>query len=55
MISSTECEQLKDRQGKDEGERHAQHKHELQSRHSVPITPELKIKDDAGSILGCGL
>lgn len=48
MLSTTEYEQLKDQRAKTADERHAQHKHELHRRYSVPITPELKIKDDEG-------
>lgn len=48
VITSTEYEQLKDQRAKTADERHAQHKHELQRRYPIPITPELKIKDDEG-------
>lgn len=47
-LTPTEYEALKDQRAKTVAERHAQHKHELQRRYPIPITSELKIKDDAG-------
>lgn len=47
-ITPTEYDRLKDQRAKTAEERHAQHKHELQIRYPIPITPELKIKDDRG-------
>ena len=47
-ITPTEYDSLKDQRAKTANERHAQHKHELQRRYPIPITPELKIKDDEG-------
>lgn len=47
-ITPIEYEQLKDQRAKTTDERYAQYKHELQRRYPIPITPELKIKDDAG-------
>lgn len=47
-ITPTEYDALKDQRAKTADERYAQHKHELQRRYPIPITPELKIKDDEG-------
>lgn len=47
-ITPTDYDRLKDQRAKTAAERHAQHKHELQRRYPIPITPELKIKDDEG-------
>ncbi|WP_348229883.1 plasmid replication protein, CyRepA1 family [Trichocoleus desertorum] len=48
VISASEYERLKDQRAKTADERHAQHKYELERRYAIPITPELKIKDDEG-------
>jgi hypothetical protein len=48
VITSTEYNCLKDQRAKTTDERHAQYKHELQRRYPIPITPELKLKDDEG-------
>jgi hypothetical protein len=48
VITPAEYERLKDQRAKTLDERHAKHKHELQRRYPIPITPELKIKDDQG-------
>ena len=42
VITPTDYEQPKNQWAKTADERHAQNKHELQRRYSVPITPELK-------------
>jgi hypothetical protein len=47
-ITPTEYDSLKDQRAKTANERYAQHKHELQRRYPIPITPDLKIKDDEG-------
>ncbi|MBD2090670.1 DUF3854 domain-containing protein [Microcoleus sp. FACHB-1515] len=47
-LTSSEYKTLKDQRAKTAVERYAQHKHELQRRYPIPITPELKLKDDAG-------
>jgi len=47
-ITSTEYEQLKDQRAKTPQARYAERKHELQRRYPVPITSELKLKDDDG-------
>lgn len=47
-ITFTEYDRLKDQRAKTAEERQAQHKHELQRRYTVEITPELKLKDDEG-------
>jgi hypothetical protein len=47
-ITPAEYDSLKDQRAKTASDRHAQQKHELQRRYPIPITPELKIKDDEG-------
>lgn len=47
-ITATEYDMLRDQRAKTADERYAQHKHELQRRYPIPVTPELKLKDDAG-------
>lgn len=47
-LTQTEYDRLKDQRSKTIDERYAQQKHELQRRYPIPVTPELKIKDDAG-------
>ncbi|MBD2123263.1 plasmid replication protein, CyRepA1 family [Trichocoleus sp. FACHB-262] len=47
-ISASEYERLKDQRAKTPDERHVQHKYELERRYAVSLTPDLKIKDDAG-------
>uniref|UniRef100_B8HZ31 DUF3854 domain-containing protein n=1 Tax=Cyanothece sp. (strain PCC 7425 / ATCC 29141) TaxID=395961 RepID=B8HZ31_CYAP4 len=48
LISSAEYDRLKDQRAKTSDERYVQQKHELQRRYPIPVTPELKIKDDGG-------
>ena len=47
-ITPPEYDSLKDQRAKTTDERYAQHKHELQRRYPIPVTPALKIKDDEG-------
>ncbi len=47
-ITPIQYASLKDQRAKTIEERHTQQKHELQHRYAVPVTPELKLKDDAG-------
>ncbi|MBV8882484.1 MAG: DUF3854 domain-containing protein [Chroococcidiopsidaceae cyanobacterium CP_BM_RX_35] len=47
-ITSDDYEQLKAQRAKTPPERYAERKHELQHRYPIPITPELKLKDDEG-------
>jgi len=47
-LTPPEYDSLKDQRAKTTNERYAQHKHELQRRYPIPVTPELKIKDDEG-------
>jgi hypothetical protein len=47
-LTVAEYDRLKDQRTKTIDERYAQHKHELQRRYPIPVTPELKIKDDEG-------
>jgi hypothetical protein len=47
-ISPTEFELLRDKRSKTSEERHTERKHELQRRYPIPLTPELKLKDDDG-------
>ncbi|XGV94377.1 MAG: plasmid replication protein, CyRepA1 family (plasmid) [Leptolyngbya sp. BL-A-14] len=47
-LTPPEYDSLKDQRAKTVAERYAQHKHELQRRYPIPVTPELKIKDDEG-------
>lgn len=47
-LTPPEYDSLKDQRAKTAAERYAQHKHELQRRYPIPVTPELKIKDDEG-------
>lgn len=47
-LTFTEYNRLKDQRSKTIDERYAQTKHELQRRYPIPVTPELKIKDDEG-------
>lgn len=47
-LTPTEYDQLKDQRAKTAADRYAQFKHELQRRYPIPVTPELKLKDDQG-------
>jgi hypothetical protein len=47
-ISQSEYEQLREKRAKTTVERLAERKHELQKRYGVPLTAELKLKDDEG-------
>lgn len=47
-ITPTEYDRLRDQRAKTVDERHVQQKYELQRRYPIPVTPELKLKDDEG-------
>jgi hypothetical protein len=47
-ITPSQFEQLQNQHTKTADERHAERKHQLQQRYPIPITPELKIKDEDG-------
>ncbi len=47
-ISTSEYEQLRDKRAKTTEERYQERKHELEKRYAVPVSPELKIRDDEG-------
>jgi hypothetical protein len=47
-ITPTEYDNLRDQRTKTTNERYAQYRHELQRRYPIPVTPELKVKDDEG-------
>jgi hypothetical protein len=47
-LTPDEYKALKDQRAKTINERHAQQKYELQQRYPIPITPEVKLKDDKG-------
>jgi Domain of unknown function (DUF3854) len=47
-ISESEYQQLHDKRSKTPEEHHAERKHELLRRYPIPITAELKLKDDEG-------
>jgi len=47
-IPAAEYDSLKDQRAKTQQDRYTEHKHELQKRYPVSITPQLKLKDDKG-------
>ena len=47
-IAPSEYEKLKYKRAKTSQERYTERKHELQKRYFMPVTPELKLKDDEG-------
>jgi hypothetical protein len=47
-ITPTKYQELQNQRTKTASERHAERKHQLQQRYPIPITPELKLKDDQG-------
>lgn len=47
-LTTAQYDRLRDQRSKTIDERYAQYKHELQRRYPIPVTPELKLKDDEG-------